>query len=66
MKMPKIFHCFKYQDKHERPVEKKYQLKLAGESFSHASKVVAPPSLSKSSTVLDQTLDGSDGQEGAV
>ena len=54
--MPKIFYCSKCQDAHERPVGKKYQLKLAGESFSSASEVVAPPSASHISAVSGQIL----------
>ena len=53
--MPKIFYCSKCQDEPERPVGKKCQLKLVGESS--ASEVVAPPtSASGISAVSDQIL----------
>ena len=54
--MSKILYCYKWQDEHERPVGKKCQLKLAGESFSSVSEVVAPPSSSGISAVSDQIL----------
>ena len=56
LKMPKIFYCSKCQDEHERPVGKKCQLKLAGESFSSANEVVATPSSSVSGSISDQIL----------
>ena len=54
--MPKVFHCSKCQKEHERPVGKKCQVKLAGESFSSASEVAASSSTSDSPAVSDQIL----------
>ena len=55
--MPKSFHCSKCQREHERPVGKKCQMKLAGESFSSASEVTASSSTSDSPAVSDQILN---------
>ena len=54
--MPKIFYCSKCQDEHERPVGKKGQVKLAGDSFSSTSEVAASSSSSGIAAVLDQIL----------
>ena len=54
--MPKVFHCSKCQKEHERPVGKKCQVKLAGESFSSTSEVAASSSTSDSPAVSDQIL----------
>ena len=69
--MPKIFYCSKSQDEHERPVGKKCQLKLADESFSSASEVIAPPPPSTSGSdfkyiATDSEENRVDGQEGAA
>ena len=56
IKMPKIFHCSKCQNKHEQPVGKKCQVKLAGESFSSTSEVAASSSTSDITAVSDQIL----------
>ena len=55
--MPKGFHCSKCQKEHERPVAKKCQMKLAGESFSSTSEVAASSSTSDSPAVSDQILN---------
>ena len=54
--MPKVFYCSKCQKEHERPVGKKCQVKLAGESFSSTSEVAASSSTSDISAVSDQIL----------
>ena len=53
--MPKVFHCSKCQEEHSRPVGKKCT-KSAGESFSSATQVPAPPSSTNEITASDQIL----------
>ena len=54
--MPKVFYCSKCKEEHPRPVRKKCQRDTAGESFSSADEVVAPPSPSLEITASDQIL----------
>ena len=54
--MPKVFCCSKCTDEYPRPVGKKCQRDTAGESFSSADEVAAPPSPSKEITASDQIL----------
>ena len=53
--MPKVFHCSKCQEEHARPVGKK-SMKTAGESFSSADPLPAPPSPGDDITASDQIL----------
>ena len=53
--MPKVFHCSKCQEEHVRPVGKKC-MKTAGESFSSADPLPAPPSPGDDITASDQIL----------
>ena len=53
--MPKVFHCSKCQEEHVRPVGKKC-MKTAGESFSSADPMPAPPSPGNEITASDQIL----------
>ena len=53
--MPKVFHCSKCQEEHARPVGKKC-MKTAGESFSSADPLPAPPSPGDDITASDQIL----------
>ena len=54
--MPKVFYCSKCTGEHSRPVGKKCQRDIAGESFSSADEVAVPPSPSSEITVSDQIL----------
>ena len=54
--MPKVFYCSKCTGEHARPVGKKCQRDIAGESFSSADEVAVPPSPSSEITVSDQIL----------
>ena len=54
--MAKVFYCSKCTDEHSQPVGKKCQHDTAGESFSSADEIAAPPSPSKEITAIDKIL----------
>ena len=54
--MPKLLHCSKCQEEHSCPVGKKC-MKSAGESFSSAAQVPAPPSASTTNEITVSDLE---------